>query len=226
LSTSSLIRRGGLSAIAAGVLLAADALVANLGSGGLTVSALHHLSIVAPKLGWLLLLGGLAGLHARQAGLYGRLGATGFWVAFAGILFGTVLGTLPWLARALAGDLVPTAWALLGSIVAGSSYLVAVGVGLLLLGVATLRARVLSMPWRLLPLAMFVVKVPLPPLAGLAMGSELKRDLIVGGDARSELLAFLVWDTPDLLFGLGWVLLGYALWSGASEEAKSPAPDG
>jgi hypothetical protein len=165
-------------------------------------------------------------LHNRQADLYGRLGATGFWVAFVGILIGTVLGTLPWLARSLAGDLVPSAWVLFGGLAAGSLYLVAIGLGLLLMGVATLRARVLSMPWRLLPLAMFVVKVPLPPLVGLALGSELERELIVGSETHSELLAFLVWDTPDLLFGLGWVLLGYALWSGASEEARSPAPAG
>lgn len=226
MSSESLVRWGGLSAMAAGVLLAADPLLTNLVSGGPPVSALHQLSVIAPNLGWLLLLGGLAGLHARQAGLYGWLGATGFWVAFVGISLGTVLGALPWLAKALTGAHVPTVWLLFGGLAAGSLYLVAIGLGLLLMGVATLRAKVLPMPWRLLPLAMFVVKVLLTPLATLTLGRESRAELVLRGDVQYELLAFLVLDTPDLLFGLGWVLLGYALWSGGSEEAKSPAPAG
>jgi hypothetical protein len=226
LSSSRLIRLGGLFAIAAGVLLAVGALLSNRGSGTPPPSALDHLSVVAPNVGWLLLLGGLAALHARQAHLYGRLGAAGFWVAFVGTLLGTLLGTLPLLATALAGDRVPTALVLFGGLAAGLFYLVAMGIGLLLLGIATLRARVLPVPWRLLPLAMFVVKVPLTPLVMLILGEELRRELVLRSGTHSEILAFLVLDAPDVLFGLGWVLLGYALWSGAREGVRSPAPAG
>ena len=68
-----------------------------------------------------------------------------------------------------------------------------------LLGVATLRAALLPLPWRALPLAFFLLDVPLTTLAGALIES-------VGVSA-------LLYVQPVLL-GLGWALLGYALRSG------------
>lgn len=68
-----------------------------------------------------------------------------------------------------------------------------------MLGVATLRAALLPLPWRALPLAFFLLDVPLTTLAGALIEP-------VGVSA-------LLYVQPVLL-GLGWALLGYALWSG------------
>jgi len=75
---------------------------------------------------------------------------------------------------------------------------------MILLGVATLRAALLPLPWRALPLAFFLLDVPLKTLAGALIEP-------VGVSA-------LLYVQPVLL-GLGWALLGYALWSGMGEGA-------
>ena len=86
-------------------------------------------------------------------------------------------------------------------------------VGLLLLGVATLRARALPLPWRALPLAIFLV-FPL---------SIASTPLMLTAGLESE---FFYSGVPHALTGVGWVLLGYALWSEMGENARSPAPAG
>jgi uncharacterized membrane protein YhaH (DUF805 family) len=221
LSSSSLGRWGGLAAIAGGVLLALGALLQNRMDGS-PFSPLDYLLIV-PYLGSLLLLGGLAGLHARHVGIYGRTGAAGFWVAFVGTLLGTVLGAVALLAKVFAEDRTSTAVAIFGGFATALVHLAA-GFGLLLLGIATLRARVLPLPWSLLPLTIFLVDVPLKPLVVLFLGAELRKELILQEGSYAEFLAFLVWDVPDVLIGLGWALLGYALWSGTGEDIRRPAP--
>ena len=76
---------------------------------------------------------------------------------------------------------------------------------MLLLGVATLIAALLPLPWRALPLAFFLLDVPLTTLAGTLFST-------LGVSA-------LPYAQP-LLLGLGWALLGYALWSGIGEDAQ------
>ena len=208
--------------MAAGVLLAVGALLQNRMDGS-PFSPLDYLPVVVPYLGSLFLLGGLAGLHVRQAGLYGRTGAAGFWVAFVGTLLGTVLGVVTVLAKVFAEDRISTTVALLGGFASALIHLVT-GFGLLLMGIATLRARVLPLPWRLLPLAIFLLDVPLKPLVVLFLGADLRRGLILQEESYAEILAFLVWDVPDVLIGLGWALLGYALWSGMGKDVRRPAP--
>jgi hypothetical protein len=215
LSSSSLVRQGGLAAMAAGVLLAVGALLQNRMDG--------HLPAVVLYLGSLFLLGGLAGLHVRQAGLYGRTGSAGFWVAFVCTLLWTVLGLVVVLAEVFAGDRTSTAVALIGGF-ATALVRLAAGFGLLLMSIATLRARVLPLPWRLLPLVIFLVDVPMKPMVVLLLGADLRRQLILQEGSFAEILAFLVWDVPGVLVGLGWVMLGYALWSGMGEGVRRPAP--
>ena len=73
----------------------------------------------------------------------------------------------------------------------------AIFVGLTLLGVATLRQETLSPRWRILPLAI-----------GL---SALLPEWV---------LALVHLELPVVLLGLGWMLLGYVLWSAEGEQAR------
>jgi hypothetical protein len=224
LPPSYLERWGGLSAIAAGVLLAAGALLQDR-TGGSPFSPPGYLPVVVFYLGSLLLLGGLAGLHARQTGIYGRMGTMGFWVAFVGTLLGTMLGAVAVLSKVLAEESTSTAVAIFGGLATALANLAA-GFGLLLLGIATLRAGVLPLPWRLLPLAIFLVDVLLKPLALLFLGAELRRELVLQEGSYPEILPFLVWDLPEVLAGGCWALLGYALWSGTVKNVRRSASAG
>jgi hypothetical protein len=147
---------------------------------------------------------GLVGLHTRQVNYSGRLGAAGFAIASLG---GLVVAAL---------SFVYAEWPMLGpySWGDGSGFGIAVlvwEVGLLLLGIATLRARALPLPWRTLPLAIFSV-FPL---------SIILTPLMLGAGLESE---FLYSGVPRALTGIGWVLLGYALWSGIGEDIRRSVP--
>ena len=85
------------------------------------------------------MLGGLVGLHARQVESYGRLGTVGFFLAFAG-------AALAFVGQATSG-IFPHNGAL-GWLFSDPGFgflvgLLLVSLGLVLLGVATLQARVL-----------------------------------------------------------------------------------
>jgi hypothetical protein len=205
MSSSSLTRWGGLAAVAGGVLLViwAFLLIPMFGPTGV-LGSLYRLYIALWSLSWLLLVGGLLGLHARQANAYGRLGATGFAIASLGGLVVAVLSFV-YLRRPMPG---PYSWG------DGSGFGVAIlvwEVGLLLLGIATLRARTLPLPWRALPLAIFSV-FPL---------SVMLTPLMLGAGLESE---FFYSGVPRALTGIGWVLLGYALLSGIGEGVRRSAP--
>jgi hypothetical protein len=79
-------------------------------------------------------------------------------------------------------------------------------VGLVLLGIATLRAKVMLAPWSALPLVMGVGAVPL---------------MVVGGIL--ELVSERLVEVPIVLLGFAWVLLGYSVWSGKDEVTQQPA---
>jgi hypothetical protein len=166
MSSSDLIRWGGLAAILAGVMSISDILF----------------DFAAPDLlAILLMVVGLLGLHALQKNNYGRIGRVGLWtvvVASSGQVLGKVvvwLGseTLIWMA-------FPVAY-------------VAVPVGLVLYGAATLQARMLP---RWCGLELIII----PPIT-----------LILGDDYGSILLGPL------------WLALGYVLWSRRSVAADLPS---
>jgi hypothetical protein len=118
------------------------------------------------------ILGGLAGFHALQAASYGQLGAVGFYAAF----IGTALMLISTAATNLAGREVLNFLFVLGFL--GT-------LGLVLLGVATLRARVLPQ-WCGVLLIAAVFGIPVY----FALGNY-------GG---------------AILYGLVWLGLGYGLW--------------
>ena len=164
---------------------------------------------------YLLLLGGLVGLRARHAGAYGGAGRAGFRLAFAGLLLEATLGLgATVVAEALVGRALPPTVAGLVGFLISLAFLVG-QFGLLLVGVATLRAGVLPMPFRALPLAIFLIGVPPALLVLLVFGL----DYVLG--AATEAPAWVV--AQEALIGLLWALLGWALFSGAGTGARRPA---
>jgi hypothetical protein len=129
------------------------------------------------------MLGGLAGFHALQAASYGRLGVIGFYAAF----IGAALMLISTAATIIAGREVLNFLFVLGFL--GT-------LGLMLLGVGTLRARVLPR-WCGVLLIVAVLGIPVY----FALGNY-------GG---------------ALLYGLVWLGLGYALWSDRGISAEQPS---
>jgi hypothetical protein len=166
---------------------------------------LHLPSVWGVPIG-LLMVGGLVGLHARQAGNpgYVLLGTVSFVLASVGDLLLATLG--PFVSSAVPGGAFPFMMVMVVYLVV----VLAAGWGMILLGVATLRAALLPLPWRVLPLAFFLLDVPLTTLAGALIET-------VG-------VSVLMYVQP-LLLGLGWALLGYALWSEAGGNVlRRPSP--
>lgn len=120
-------------------------------------------------------VGGVIGLHARQRPSYGRLGTAGFFGAFAGTLLLLVGLTISFLSGNLSGG------ALLDPMLGASLWLSLLG--FLLMGIATLRLRVLPQ-WCG---ALLIVSLPI----AIASGD-------FGGGA---------------VLGLLWLAIGYALLS-------------
>lgn len=118
-------------------------------------------------------------------------------LAFIGGLLATLLGPL-----VFSGEAPPSS---AGLVVTGSLAVTA-ELGMLLLGVATLRAAVLPLPWGALPLALFLADVPLTSFVGL---------LLPVGIGVPVLL-----HAGPFVLGLGWALLGFALWWGTGEVSR------
>ncbi len=146
MSSSNLIRWGGLAAMLAGALLVVAALLDLAVDPGEPVSVTATTGVYAFQsavnlLAVVLLLIGLVGLYARQSEAAGLLGLVGFLVAFLGTALATgfrwaILFMAPSLAVAAPGFLnegPPPGFFLM---------LITFAVGWLLFGVATLRARV------------------------------------------------------------------------------------
>jgi hypothetical protein len=188
-----------------GKLLRASALGALVAGVGLGVAGI--LVLVSPTLldfvplavGLLGMIGGLAGLHARQAGYHGRLGQVGFVLVLAGDLL-YLVGTIVILAGGLLGGTGPVP----------TGFLVFIGtlllpVGFVVLGAATLRARVLP-PWGgwiLIIDGVFVFLMFLvPPLIASPVNT-------LGGSL--------------VLFAVAWLALSYALWPRGEEAAQRSA---
>lgn len=151
-----------------------------------------------------LLLAGLVGTHKLQRNVYGRLGKTGFVLASIGLL-GMIAGNVAefWIFTEEAygtSSLRDNAWMAFGL------GLFALYAGSVLFGIATLRARILPRPGAVLLLIWFP--------AGFIMSSLLQLVSV------PEELSFSVLSG---LCGLGWAILGYALWSGGDEAARHPA---
>src|SRR5918994_302417 len=155
----------------------------------------------------LLLLIGLAGFCTLLAQPYGTLGKLGCFLNLSGLAVGTI-GSLVgvWIE-----PLRLAYWL-------GFRFLC---IGLVLLGVATIKAQALPGGWSALPLALGLVGLgrTLFMFFAVTMGSTG----LNAPEAGDELGTFLsswagtLTSVLGLLFGLGWVCLGYTLWAGKSE---------
>jgi hypothetical protein len=170
MSSSGLVRWGGLAAMAAGAVWVVSGILA------LVYQGVHAPGTFADYLvegtfaaGLLLTAVGMVGLHALQKDNYGRIGRAGFYTVVVASL-GQVLGTVVLLAgsTALAWLVFPVG-------------VLAVLVGFVLYGAATLQARVLPR-WCGIGL-----------IAGLPIAIALG---LYGG---------------NVLFGLFWLALGHLL---------------
>ncbi len=147
---------------------------------------------------------GLVGLHARLGGRGGRLGRTGLLLAYAALASALVV--------LVGSTLAPAGWVPdEDSVTPLTPFIVLAGfgpfVGLVLLGIATLRVKAMPAPWRALPLVMGAGAVPL---------------ILVGGVL--ELVNERLFELPIVLLGLAWVLLGYAVLVVKSATVQTTAP--
>jgi len=129
---------------------------------------------------------GLAGLYAAQSDRLGLIGEAGFSLAFAGFAVAALCSLLIVAAAWTSGPEKVPGW--LGSVT--NLAVLALAVGSILFGVATLRAGRLPRGGALLLIA--------GPLLLLAM--------VFGGVGDPRLFTL-----PSALFGAGWAWLGYDL---------------
>jgi hypothetical protein len=181
MSSSDLVRWGALAAMAAGVVWVVSGILAVVYQGehapGTFADYLVEGTFAA---GLLLTAAGMVGLHALQKNNYGRIGRAGFYTVVVASL-GQVLGTVVLLAGSTALEWLVFPVGVL-----------AVLVGFVLYGAATLQARVLPR-WGGIGL---IVGLPVAIALGLYGGS--------------------------VLFGLFWLALGYILLQrGESAEQPS-----
>ena len=207
--TSVTARRGGTAAVAAGALFIVGALL----PGGAPdeaplepLTALEYLTVALAGAASLLLLGAFTGLRAAHAGAFGGRRVPGFRLAFIGTLLYALLLLGSAVAGGIAGEAPAAASAVLFGFLASVAALAA-DVGVLLLGIAAVRSRVLSQPYRSLPLAIFAVNLVVP----LVLLLVFRGDIMFRGEPDAGIAAFLVWDAPGLLVGVCWMLLGHGL---------------
>ena len=163
-----------------------------------------HLFFFAP----LFLLIGMAGFCTLCTQRYGTLGKMGCIISLSGLAVGTI-GSL---VGVWVEPLRLAYWL-------GFRFLC---IGLVLLGVATIKAQALPGRWSALPLTLgllglgrilfmfFAVTVGSTGLNAPETGDELGTFLSSWAGTLTSMLG--------LLFGLGWLCLGYALWAGKTEE--------
>jgi hypothetical protein len=155
----------------------------------------------------LFLLIGLAGFCTLCAQRYGTLGKMGCIISLSGLAVGTI-GSL---VGVWVEPLRLAYWL-------GFRFLC---IGLVLLGVATIKAQALPGGWSALPLALGLLGLgrALFMFFAVTMGST-GLDAMEAGDELGTFLsswAGTLTSMLGLLFGLGWLCLGYALWAGKTE---------
>ena len=163
----------------------------------------HILMTAAILLGML----GLVGLYVYQAERSGKLGLTGFTLAFSGNLLLAVSGNYGYIAPVLAArapDLLnavnqypPELWL---DVLMVLTYMI----GFLLLGIATYRAR------------------RFPRLAGILLAIAPVLFFIFSGISIGTSMTGFYWIAilGQLLFGMGLILCGLQLWRGEELENK------
>ena len=201
MSSSSLNRWGGLAAMLGGTLWAADWVLFTIGHGPTTVNENREVLGLDPD-AWLQLLVvplvlvavGLVALHSLQRSHTGWLGRSGYIVSLVGLALWVV------------GNLTESP----------PLPIIILAIGMVLFGVATLRAKVLPRWSRSIPLVLGVLLIP-----GFFLTFP---GFILDFPPFNWVIAFgLSGYFTFIAQGLGWVLLGYVLWSQKAKAEQSPA---
>ncbi len=200
MSSSESVRRGGVAAIVGSALWAIDWILFISGHGPTHINEGREVLGLGPD-AWerlsviplALIASGLATLHSRQAARAGWLGKSGYALALVGLALWAVANLL----RLPPGGILVFA------------------VGMMLFGIGTLRAGALP-PWsRGIPLILGALLIPgfVLTFPGLVLSFAFAD--AIGGFGLAGLFTHIAQ-------GLGWVLLGYVLWSseGASVQQR------
>jgi hypothetical protein len=185
--SSSLIRWGGLAAMLGGALWIVMRFLITFEPPPLDSTEYSRL-LPAPLL---LLLVGLMAVQAQHVGHAGWPGWTGSVVAFIGLLLLLAGNVMVFWMFSITGILT----SVLGTFT--------LCLGLALVGIATIRAKVLPRWSRALPL---IIGLLSPVQYFASLGS------LIFGDLPGLVLT--------VLFGTGWAVLGYALWSDTAEPRQ------
>ena len=177
MASSTLIRMGGLAAMVGGLMWVVK-------GGAILLTGQQPPVVFEAALP--LFAFGLLGLHARLDGRGGPLGKAGVLIAYA--------------ALASAAIVLMTPLAPFYAVAGFGPFL-----GLVLLGSATLQARIFPSPWSALPLAM-------------GLGGPL---LILAGGGLA-LISERLLEIPIVLVGFAWVLLGYSVLAVKGATVQAP----
>lgn len=165
-------------------------------------------------------LGGLAGLYSRQAGQGGRLGLTGFALGIVGTVL--ALAALGWgFTSGRLSKLIVDSEPVLaapGALVLFLALFI-LGLGLALLGVASLRGKI-PHRWRGLPLGLGLVNTLMGMTGWLAYYLPLSQ----GRDPWHQwnFAAFVLAPAVYVLLGICWLSLGVMLATEANAQTAPP----
>jgi hypothetical protein len=196
MASSNLVRWGGLAAILSGALVIAMMLLT-----GLVAEGFFYLLILV----FLLLAVAVSGIHAQQAGRSGLMGRIGFVVTLISAVAIAVLSAAVGVAENFFG-FDPEGSAAIGIIFWG--VFLPFIVGLIVLGIATIRAGVLPRGAAVL----LILGLPLGIVIDLLTGAFFSEEATPWG--------FFVSFTA---FAVGLIWLGYALRSGRGVTADQPS---
>ena len=180
---------------------------------------------VAIVLALVLGLGGLAALYSRQAGQGGKLGLAGFALGIIGTVL--VLAVLWWSSTIFSGPTyaiihlrIERQPVLAGrAVLMGSLGLVTLGIGLALLGLASLRSKTLHR-WRGLPLGLGLLNTIQGITSVLLAYEPLSQGRNFFDPWPPQGYALIA--TEFVLLGLGWIGLGTMLATEAEAQVAPP----
>ena len=196
--SSKLIRWSGFLAVLGGAMWTASWILADsTADGSRDVFGLSERGwqtlLLNPAM--LLCMAGLVGFHGKQARRSGIIGKRGFAICLLGLgtmLLGNIIEF--WVSELFYGTQQP-GWAVFWC------GLLLLPIGLLLLGIGTLKARIFSGWRRAVPFS-FGVTLALLILSGVA-------SMLLSGSSSQEGFLRVLY----LSIATGWAVLGYALWS-------------
>lgn len=176
--------------------------------------------------GLVLALGGLAGLYSQQAGRGGRLGLAGFLLGSIATVL-TVAALLSGIPFRGSSELSGNPASVAAPSLIFALELLALGVGLVLLGVSGLRGNALR-HWRGFPLVLGLLHI----LGGLAVWLVFYLPLSQGRDPWHDWILIaghtvyhrVLWPNLAVLLGLGWMALGILLTAEASAARVAQPP--